>query len=695
MASSAEEGRNAYRAGRFDEAARYLRDAVAAAPQDGALRLMLARSLEQGGHPVQAREHFRYAAQHAQAPEHQKLAAQALAELDNPPDELTQRLIHAGHLTEPDLQRAAAARRADETPLAAVLRTTSVRFSDLVGVRFSAIALNPSFERPYIDRLGMRLVASKTITQFQLKQALMAQARTVRPLGRILVESFGISEAAVREAAQAHTPPAPKLTDADSLGATLIRWGLITPRQWQQVLQAGRSPAETLVAQHLANRDHLLRVQAYQKAKLAAQAERRHRLGDVLVELGHMDRDALAKMLACQVDQPFMFGELLVMQRVCSPEAVLEGLAEQQRLYIEDAEAFLPPLEPVQPPEPVAALEAEVKPRPDRRRQWAMAAAAAALLGYGAWYGLRYAGNDYGWLGLFRQPGAESRSDRTGAMGELRGGAEEPDGPEAPNSRFDPLNVPETQVEVGRTGAQMEGTPPEPYEPFARDGAPTTPNMLVQGSELAPGISPKSGLQPEVPFDGGGNARSGVSYPMQAGETVRGDRYAMSPSEGEQAQGDPMRRAEGPQGRTGAPERTAQRVGPQGVRYGMGTAEGNQALTPPAKVPGAPVARIGNRQLEAQNELDDATVNQSSSIFRFRLGQAYFAQGKYDSARQEFLAARAADLKNPLPLYFLGRLSEQRGTADAARLYYRQYLQQAPSGEFSGEARTRLRSLGD
>lgn len=694
MASSAEEGRNAYRAGRFDEAARHLREAVSEAPQDSALRLMLARSLEQGGHLEAARTHFRHVSAHALRPDHQRLAAEALAELDNPPDELTHRLIRSGYLTEQDLARAVEQRRPEETPLAAVLRTANVRFADLVSVRFGAHGMQPGFERPFGDRLGMRLVAAKAITQFQLKQAMMAQAQAMRPLGRILVEQFGVSEAAVREAALSHAPPASKLTEADSLGATLIRWGLVTAQQWQGVLKAGRSPAETLVAQHLCNRDHLLRVQAYQKAKLAALAERRHRLGDMLVGLGSLDRETLSKMLACQIDQPFMFGELLVMQRACSPEAVLEGLAEQQRRYTEDAEAFLPPLEPVQPPEPVAALTEKAPTSPDRRRRLALFGAAAALLAFAAWYGTRFAGNDYGWLALLRPRSAEEQVGGQGRIGELRGGAEDPEGPQAPNSRFDPLNVPETQVDVGRTGAQMEGGPREAYEPFARDGAPTTPNTLVQSSELAPGAAPRAGFQPEVPFEGDAAVRSNVTYPMQAGERVGSDRYATLPAGDAEAQGDPMRRAEGPQGRTGAPARTAERVGPQGARYGMGTAEGGQALTPPARVPGAPVARVGNRNMEARNELDDATVNQSSSIFRFRLGQAYFAQGKYESARQEFLAARAADAKNPLPLYFLGRLSEQRGSSEAARLYYRQYLQQAPGGEFSGEARTRLRSLG-
>lgn len=690
MASSAEEGRNAYRAGRYDEAARHLRHAVADAPQDSAVRLMLARSLEQGRHFEQAREHFRHVALNSSHPEHQRLASQALAELDNPPDELTHRLIRAGHLTEAELARAIAQRRPDETPLSAVLRTTGVRFSDLVAVRFGPHGHSPSFERPLSDRIGMRLVANKAITQFQLKQALMAQAQAVRPLGRILAESFGVSEAAIREAALTHAPPAPKLAESDSLGSTLVRWGLITSKQWQQVLLAGRSPAETLVAHHLCNRDHLMRVQAYQKAKLGALAERKHRLGDVLVSLGSLDRETLAKMLACQVDQPFMFGELLVMQRACSPEAVLEGLAEQHRRYDEDAEAFLPPLEPVQPPEPLKALE-EPPSRPDRRRQWAIALAAATLLGYGAWYGLRYSGNNYGWLAMFRQASPEGQAASRGAIGELRGGSDPSAGPQEPASRFDPLNVPQTQAEVGRAGAQMEGQAPEPYEPFARDGAPTTPNLNVQSSELSPGGPAKTGFQPEVSFERDATMRSGASYPMQRAEGADSDRYATTPRE----PGDPMRRAEGPQGRAGAPAPIAERQGPQGARYGMGAPEGANAITPPAKVPRAPVARVGNRNLAAQNELDDGTVNQSSSVFRFRLGQAYFSQGKLESARQEFQAARAADPKNPLPLYYLGRLSEQRGGREVARTYYREYLEQAPNGEFSGDAGARLRQLAN
>lgn len=688
MASSAEEGRQAYRAGRFDEAARHLRAAVSEAPQDSALRLMLARSLEQGRHVEAARAHFRHVALHGLQPDHQKLAAQALSELDNPADELRQRLIRAGHLTESEWERAVALRRPDETPLAAVLRATDVRFSDLLAVRFGTHGMAPTFERPFSERLGMRLVAAKAITQFQLKQALMAQAQSMRPLGRLLVESFGVAEATIREAAQDHAPLTPKLAEADSLGATLVRWGLLTPQQWQHVLLAARPPAETLLAQHLCNRDHLMRVQAYQKSKLAALAERRHRLGDVLVDLGSLDRETLAKMLACQVDQPFLFGELLVMQRACSPEAILEGLAEQSRRYTEEAEAFLPPLEPVEPPEPLKALE-EPAPRQGRRRQWLIALAVAALLGYAAWYGMRYAGTNYGWLALFRQEAPESKGTRS-LIGELRGGAADEEGPQGPASRFEALNVPQTQADLGRPEAEGEGQPEEPYEPFARDGAPMTPNSEVQSSELSSAGSARAGMQPEVSFAGG----AGTTYPMREAEKLPGDRYDVTRSGAPRPQGDPMRPAEGPR-RLGAPPAIAKQQGPQGARYGMGDPEGPDALTPPARVPGAPAAPLGPRAMAARNELDEATIHQSSSVFRFRLGQAYFGQGKYDSALQEFRAARAADPKNPLPLYYLGRLSEQRGAREAARGYYRQYLGQAPSGEFSLEAGERLRSLGD
>lgn len=689
MASSAEEGRIAYRAGRFDEAARHLTRALEEAPQDSALRLMLARSLEQGGHGAAAREHLRHVATHAASPEHQKLAAEALAELDNPSDELTHRLVRAGLMTDDELRRAIEARRPDETPLSAVLRTTGVRFSDLVTVRFGAKGLAPSFERPFADRLGMRLVAAKAITQFQLKQALMAQAHAQRPLGRIMAESQGVSEAALKEAAQSHGPPAPKLTESDSLGATLVRWGLITPQQWQSVLLAKRSPAETLVAQHLCNREHLMRVQAYQKAKLAALAERRHRLGEVLVGLGSLEGETLAKMLACQVDQPFMFGELLVMQRACSPEAVLEGLAEQQRLYRVDAEEFLPPLEPMQPPEPPKELEAPAT-RPDRRRVWAIALGVAALLGYAAWYGLRYGGNDYGWLAMFRQPPSREQRDAKGRIGELKGGSQQGAGPRDPGSRFDPLEIPEN----GRQGARMEAPPATRYDPFAQDGAPTTPNLNAPMAELSPGVPSDAELQAEASF-GDPTVRGNATYPMQGRAEFGGERYAMGTADAPRAQGDPMRRPEGPQARTGPEGPSAERLSPQGVRYGMRGAEGARDVTPPAKVLGTPIARVGNQTLEAQQALDEETVSQSSSIFRFRLGQAFFAQGKLESARQEFMAARAADPKNPLPLYYLGRLSEQRGARASARTYYRQYLDEAPGGEFSGEASARMRLLGN
>ncbi|MNX71970.1 bacteriophage N4 adsorption protein B [compost metagenome] len=608
------------------------------------------------------------------------------------PAALIEALIQAGTISAADRERATEALRAGETLLGALLRVSALRFSDLVALHFGPNGLLANAERPLSDRLGARLIAAKVLTQFQLKQALMTQVQQSQPLGRILLEGHGLSSAALEAALASQEPLKPRLPDNDQLGPLLMRWGILSPEQWRGVLAAGRNPAETLLAQHLCNREHLQRAHQYIQEKRALLLRRRHRLGEVLVSTGALDRETLTKAVACQVDQPFMLGELLVMQRYCSPEAVLEGLAEQQRRYEADAEAVLPPLTPVQPPEvptPEPELEDEVPPL-DRRRVIAVALAVSVIVGAAALYGMRYGKGDYAWLGLFKRPGEETRQAKRSAPGDVLGGTDRGSEDQGPASRYDDLSIPNAPDGRQESTAQMEADEGVRYDPFAQDGAPSTPNTMAPMTEL-----PRENGQSEGAFgtlSGAQAPQAPGAYPMAGTNGAQKARYDMNGTSGANAPG----QAPPPRGtatREGATTPMQQGPASQPASYPMRAAERDGAFPAPANVPPPPVEASAKKMSASAGEVDERTINRSGAIFHYRLGQAHFTQGRVAAARQEFLAALATDPDNPLPFYYLGRLEEGAGRKAEAVKAYSRYLARLPNGEFRDEVTARIQQL--
>lgn len=601
---------------------------------------------------------------------------------------LVEALLHAGTISELDRTRATEALRGGETLLSALLRVSPLRFADIVALHFGSMGLPSNAERSLNDRLGARLIAAKALTQFQLKQALMAQVDQSQPLGRLLQEAHGVTAGAIEAAVSAQEPLRPRLPEADRLGPLLIRWGILTPEQWRGVLAAGRNPAETLVAQHLCNREHLQRAHVYMQEKRALLLRRRHRLGEVLVSTGGLDRETLAKALACQVDQPFMLGELLVMQRYCSPEAVIEGLAEQQRRYDADVGALLPPITPVRPPDvPTPEPEQEEAPKPDRRRVLAIAVAVTVIIGSATWYGMRFGQGDYGWLGMFRRPGQAARSTSSSQPGDVLGGSAGAPEDQGPASRYDDLTIPGAQPSPQGASASMEAADGVRYDPFADDGAPNTPNALPPMSEL-----PREGARGEGAFgalSGSNDPQAPNAYPMTGTSGAQSKRYQMGGMNGELAPA----LLEPQQPLTGASSPRDPALVPRLATDPMQAQRTGATFTAPANVPPPPVEASGKKMTTPTSDLDERTINRSGAVFHYRLGQAHFAQGRAAAARQEFMAALATDPGNPLPFYYLGRLEEASGRKAEARQAYERYLARTPNGEFRDEVATRIQRI--
>ena len=267
--------------------------------------------------------------------------------------------------------------------------------------------LLPPASRPFGQRIGMRLLAGHAISQGQLKQALGAQAAAGphRLLGQIL----GIPDVALRKLLEDQKPSPTPFPEADSLGECLIRWGCVSRTDWVGAQRAGPDAAGTLVKAGKLLASHVARANTYREALGHHYAARTIRLGQVLVERG-LDREALAKALACQVDQPLPLAELMLLHRLLAPGEAARALGQQAARYRILAETGLPPLEPKARPAAPAAIAPTRPTRPRRpfpRQAYALAVFGIFCLTYALAFGARQRGVDYGWFNaFFPQPAA-------------------------------------------------------------------------------------------------------------------------------------------------------------------------------------------------------------------------------------------------------------------------------------------------
>lgn len=673
MENHAEAGRLAYKSGNYAEASRHLEHVLSADPQDSALRLMLARSYEQQHRFDDARKHLRMVVKHPDSLDHRKLAGLALVALEVRADELMHSLSRAGTLSDQDLSRAQRDRRPDETVLASLLRQSSVRFSDLVASQFGPSGLPSHTERPYPERLGMRLVAAGLISQVQLKQALKNQPITAVALGQQLSETQGVSQQAINEHVSKQADLCPQLAHSDQLANLLVRWGVIVPQDWQRAAKSGGNPAQALIKQGSCQPEHLHRARHYQQLVLTALQNREFRLGEVLIDLGIIERTDLGIALACQVDQPTPLGELLIAQRHASPEAVLTGLLEQHRRYVEEAEAQLEPLSPKNLPATAPPIP-ELAVRPPWQI-WGGTALGLLVLTFASWYGLRYANNRYAWLQqaptgiLFGSRAAHQTSgDVVGREGAQR---------KAPmvSGQFDPMSLPDANAPAGMDVGYDAAGSPSAYAAGSwkseRQGSASFPGAPAGWNSEAGAMT---GTAP-VPLKHGETATGTVNgmtaAPFTPGKVAANGKEA-APVSSASVWDAPLKKVDDWQGRL------------------TRTLDGAQADLSA----GNPQAQTGEvKGRPAKTQIDAKSVDHSTTVFRYRLGQAQFERENYQSAWVEFRAALAAEPTSPLPLYYLGRISEQQGNRLEALHYYHDYLQKMPNGEFDGEVRQRISGL--
>lgn len=594
-----------------------------------------------------------------------------------PPDDLV-RLVEMGVLSPEEVERAAGQVRPDETLDAALLRLGDVTLSRWIDALAGKPRLVAAAARSFEDRLGMRLLAVRAISQGSLKQALAAQAEEadVRPLGQLL----SAPAQAIARAAAGQRPFNVQLPEADMLGETLIRWGCIRRTDWLAAQTAGPDAAARLVGEGKLSRPHLVRAQAYRQNLMRLLAARQVRIGEILVQ-GGLDRAALTKALAWQVDQPLPLAELMATHRVLAPLEAARALGRQADRYRFLAERSLPELalRPV-------AVEAAVPPRPPllSRRALALWALAVASLAYAVSYGARIHGADYGWFDAFFPEPVATPPTFEGPRQAI-----------AQVSRSHPASGPVTVEPLTALNPPGQAIGAKPGR-FAGAGAMPTlaPGAIAAGAiggsrwPAAPGVSgfpsiaTRSGAPGSVGVWTGGSPQGGTvasgrygAVPgSPAGGGVPRTHVALNPGHG--PAGAPASDVPGFSGNPGIPGMTGRISGKAGVP------QGQRAQDLPST--NAQGTYVGQRQVLA------GSVHRSEAVFRAELGVGYFDQGDLAEAAAEFSGAAHDDPTLAAPHYFLAEIAQRTGQQAQAQVEFRRYLALAPDGEYAQAARAGL-----
>jgi len=637
---------------------------------------MLARACERLGWADLAWHLFDHVETASPDADTRALAAQGRASLGRQTLTLETRVMATGTVSPAQLARARFEVRDGETALSWLIRQDAIPFDKVIDAGLAGKTLPPA--RASRDRLGMRLLAERRITQGDLKQALSQQALRLRPLGEILVQEFGLSPSDLTHVLQSQGPLPTRFGAADAPAALLIRWGALRREHWDAAVGQGARAFEVLSANGQVLASNVRRADTYRKLKSRLMAEGRFRLGELLIAKAVIDRDVLAKALAWQVDQPYPLGELLIRRRLASAEQVVEGLIEQARRHDDTTEAMLPPVE--QPPPPAPELPEATPQPPTRRRLLLIGLAGLTLVGAVA-FATRYSRGDFAWLAAF-VPGLEESTLRERGVAELLGGTQASGPRRERGTAFDPLDLPDSEFTTQRlTDSLGEGMIGERLdEGFVGD-------RLSEGFLGEP--------LPEERLSGSLSEASGLeAIGVPSGETSVGSSGVTdSVAYGRQASTGPRR---------GETSREAELQALARVQYPM---QRDQHLAE------APAEALGGR-MQAPAHPDSALqapialgrsvdgsppesiqVRRDTAVFRLRLGRSLYERQDTASAREEFLSAIALDPTLSPPHYYLGRIAEARGDRDIAAKWYQNYLARASGGEHSDEVRQRLKGL--
>ncbi|MBU6428441.1 MAG: hypothetical protein KGR26_05500 [Cyanobacteria bacterium REEB65] len=530
--------------------------------------------------------------------------------------------------------------------------------------------------RPLGDRIGMRLLALRAISQGELKAALTAQVQvsSIRPLGQLL----GLPSAAIDRALAGQKPELPALPLADAVEEFLIRWGCISRTDWSLALASGGDPLLALVrAGKLseARRGRALRARQHLVRLYAGHAIR---FGQVVVDRG-LEPAAIGRALACQADQPLPLAELMVLHRLLPPGEAARALRAQADRYRQQVEAALEPLEApveVSPAIPVPAPPIRRRLAPSRR-DLAVAAGVCALLAYAIAYGERLHGADYSWFNAFF-PGptpapaarehAPSIADRSRTRGTPAPIAVEPIAPlslAGTSSLRGPGMLaraePSSLTPIGPDSVAPARLAPQSAPAAVSPPSPSPPATIAVAA--VPVAAPPGSMgQPAGPF-----SVPALRPPVRPGGQVEPRLSASYPPASPLAFSSPS----------------------PFLSFGQAMAKLFGRTAPTQAPPGGFAAQrqTFNQQIRPLR----TTVERSQAVFNAELGEAYFDQGNLAQAQAAFASAAYSDPTLALPHYYLGAIAARLGQPKLSQSEFGLYLALAPRGEYASQARQALR----
>ncbi|HBN08854.1 MAG TPA: hypothetical protein DD435_09460 [Cyanobacteria bacterium UBA8530] len=196
------------------------------------------------------------------------------------------------------------------------------------------------------NQIGHYLLEKGKVSPEKLREALVSQAKKLKPLGNLLVEAGSVSSDDLRAAIKELKEVRIHLAETERIGELLIRRRTITRTELIQALEEQKKKKKPLGKLLLElgcikNDDDLVDALHWQELKIQTRRQGKIRLGELLIEKEVIGRKELANALVRQMDHPLPLGELLVQAGACTPEQLIEGILLQEERLNSHVEALI------------------------------------------------------------------------------------------------------------------------------------------------------------------------------------------------------------------------------------------------------------------------------------------------------------------------------------------------------------------
>ncbi|MBM3271232.1 MAG: hypothetical protein FJZ01_26665, partial [Candidatus Sericytochromatia bacterium] len=251
-----------------------------------------------------------------------------------PPDTTLRGLLeYRGGVPPEFMEVAARSQEEGETFGQALIRLDFAQPRDLLFAALGGSRLfNPTCHMA--NAVGRALLDAKAIKKDDLDWAIEQQVASGKSLAAILHGNGACSGEKMSAALEALEGETIFLPPTDKMGELLVKRGKLSRTALMSALfklQGGKTPlAKYLVDEELATAKEVADAEAWHDLKLRLRTAGKVRVGQLLLESGAITKAILRRALQIQIERPDPLGEILMSEGLCSPEAVIEALLEQE-----------------------------------------------------------------------------------------------------------------------------------------------------------------------------------------------------------------------------------------------------------------------------------------------------------------------------------------------------------------------------